>query len=1105
MSGLGPPTRVGRWRLGERLGEGGAGAVYRATDAAGQRVALKLVREANPLTVDSLRREIWTLSGLRHPGIANIVDHGAAQGLPWYAMEAVDGEALRHSEGMDQPQLVAARLATLCDTLAYLHGEGVVHRDVKPANVLVPRGGDPSKVVLVDFGLRALAASGGRERLELVAPVAGSIPYMAPEQIRGELVDPRADLYAVGCLLYELLAGAPPFGVGPVMRVLRAHLVEPPSSLHGLSHVDPRLHALTQRLLCKKPEERMGHAADVARALREIAGSAAGARVGPAPRPYLYRPRFAGRAALVGQLVDAIDDGCSLCVVSGRSGSGKTRLVMEALRALAQRVKVLSTTCDPRGGSALAPLVQEAVDGALAEGGAAEDFGGDRAWLAAFDARLAGPGREALPADAARRRTLDALKRLFDRHRGDLPLVIAIDDLHWGDALTVATLERLAGAFGEGTSAVATWRSEEAGPDLETLGRAAQVGLQLDALGGPALEAMIGSMLASAAPEALSQTIASHAEGNPFFVSEYLRAAVADGLLRRDEGGRWRFEGSARQARALPVPEAIRALVGRRLDRLGEAAAKVARVAAAIARELPVELLRAAGAWSEDELERGLAELLRAEILTEADQRVRFEHDKLREVVLERPLSADAERRIAAALDARQEWDWRVRAAWHWEAAGAREEALARYAEGAARAAEAFEFERAEALYERALGLAKGEARARLRVALARRVLRRSGQGEAAARVLREALAEAGPAVAGEARIGLAEALADTGAYAAAIESAREALEGAREAGDRALEAEALTRMGVALRTRGDTLQAEEALEAAATICRALGDATGEQLAVSNLALVAWTRGQRALARRRFEASLAALQALGDRYREAVVRGNMGNLALDAGEIDEAQACYEAALALHREVGHRVGEGHVLANRGLCHWKRGDLGAAVADVEASLAIQREVGDRQAEANSLSTLGYFAMLAGDVEEARAKSDEGTRIAAEIGAVRIQGLCAHARAVLERRVGALDVAERWAREGLAHFEHLDAPMSVLMARAQLGHLALARGASAAPTIEACRAYASERGYPLDRGEAAEALAALERAQALWEGGAHGQLLHGEVAEEVPEALS
>src|SRR5262245_53751625 len=281
---------VGPYRVIKVLGQGAIGAVYQAQNLkSGREVALKTVETPWAALLPLIRREIHALGRLRHPGVVQILDSGTQEGVPWYAMELIEGPTLReHARTfrMRRPSELMELLSVtrrLCSALAYVHGEGIVHRDLKPDNVLVreilvppgpvkrrrdsetPRRSMP---VLVDFGLVAeWPGALGRENLAAESTGVGTPVYSAPEQLRGEMVDARADLYSLGCMLYELLGGRPPFE-GTVRDVVHAHLHVDPRPLSQLAPwVSPELEALVLRLLAKDRRQRLGYAADVSDAL----------------------------------------------------------------------------------------------------------------------------------------------------------------------------------------------------------------------------------------------------------------------------------------------------------------------------------------------------------------------------------------------------------------------------------------------------------------------------------------------------------------------------------------------------------------------------------------------------------------------------------------------------------------------------------------------------------------------------------------------------------------------------------------------------------------------------------------------------------------------
>ena len=319
----------GPFRIERQVGRGGLGAVYRAIDCrSGVTVALKLLPPGNDPSVSRrLRREFDALRHLDHPNIVRVLDFGDVDGTPWLSMDFVDGMALREwlavagrrllepepevdaPEGVDldvlfeEPDsgalLAAARarrflvetgleamlseeeqveqnnpdrlhalceaLAQVCDGLSFIHARGLLHRDLKPGNILVRQD---RRATLVDFGLAKRMTDA---EITDHGHVVGTYRYMAPEQARGEPLDRRSDLYALGVTLYELLAGRPPFFQRNQLELLEAILYQEPPEIARINPGAPApLARLAERLLQKRADDRPQSAAEVALLLRVI-------------------------------------------------------------------------------------------------------------------------------------------------------------------------------------------------------------------------------------------------------------------------------------------------------------------------------------------------------------------------------------------------------------------------------------------------------------------------------------------------------------------------------------------------------------------------------------------------------------------------------------------------------------------------------------------------------------------------------------------------------------------------------------------------------------------------------------------------------------------
>jgi serine/threonine protein kinase len=733
------------------------GIVYRAQhETTGEAAALKTARNPYASQMSGLRCEIHALTRIRHPGVVRILDEGQEQGLPWYAMELLDGRTLEgwlhelwtsvpsgvhvtigraetllheapgsakgtpmvplsapppaHTPSpvafplsgpiaapiMPSPELSPRRAAAagqltdvlrvfmrLCAPLQFLHASGIVHRDLKPGNVFLRPGGVP---VLVDFGLVVRAEAGpGRERIEVAGDVLGTAAYMSPEQVRGQLPDPRSDLYALGCMLYEAVTGRVPFAATNLSEVMWMHLQRMPTPPSQLAEgVPPELDELCARLLAKDPLSRLGHADDVAAVLADVIGER-GAAATDRRGGYLYRPRMAGRDELLERLrfrIEGVRRGHGgVVLLGGESGVGKTTVASAAAHhARVKRLVVVTGECQPVSGhdvgaAAAAPLnafrglFELCADRCREQGVELTDrwLGARGPMLAPYAAELRDlPGQERypappeVPAQAAKTRLVEAARDLVAAMAGERGLMLVLDDLQWADELSLGVLGAMDDGWcvGKRVLVLGTYRSEEA----QGLGELRRTPGLEDIAVGRLDQANVGAIVADmlalpSAPPELERLLAVRSDGNPFFVAEYLRTAVAEGLLYRLAGA-WQVDGEGQgRFERLGLPASLRALVARRLDGLGAAARRLVDAAAVLGREVDADVAVAVAELGSDDALAGLKELTARQVLLEVrDGRYRFLHDKLREIAYdgidERRRQA-LHRRAALTLEAR--------------------------------------------------------------------------------------------------------------------------------------------------------------------------------------------------------------------------------------------------------------------------------------------------------------------------------------------------------------------------------------------------------------------------------------------------------------------
>ena len=266
---------VGPYTIESELGAGGMGRVYKAVGADGGAVAVKIVKDemaGDEIFLKRFKREAEVAQRIEHPNVVSVIETGDHEGMPWAAQRFISGgsleERLDRWGALDLHQVIAI-FTQVAGGLDVLHENGLIHRDLKPGNILVDERGTP---FIADFGL---AKDHQNEGTVLTRPgqALGSMDYMAPEQIRGEDVGPATDVYALACMLTELLTGQPPFADQVGMRIMWAHLQDPPPHPSDKKDTLPRqVGDAILKGLAKEPSERPQSATEFMTLVSNAAG-----------------------------------------------------------------------------------------------------------------------------------------------------------------------------------------------------------------------------------------------------------------------------------------------------------------------------------------------------------------------------------------------------------------------------------------------------------------------------------------------------------------------------------------------------------------------------------------------------------------------------------------------------------------------------------------------------------------------------------------------------------------------------------------------------------------------------------------------------------------
>lgn len=374
-------TLDGKYRIDARLGAGGMGAVYRATQIALERaVAIKVILGASadaPVAIRRFQREALAVARLRHPHIVAVHDFGVAPGFGAYlVLEYLEGRSLR--DELKLRNRIPAReavewMAQICAAVHAAHVAGLVHRDLKPDNVILERTGDGRVVKVLDFGIATFTAGSGPMHTPLTGAggIIGTPYYMSPEQCRGEAVTPASDIYALGCVLYELLTGRPPFQGDSTPGLLYQHVsVAPVPPSMFAPEIPAALDAAILRAIDKDPGARFATAQDLRRAMTASAPDASADTLPLADAPPAVAPRrdastpahnlptdvsrFVGRETECADAQRALDS-ARILTVTGAGGIGKTRLAVRVAATVRDAhadgvwLVELAETTDPAG------------------------------------------------------------------------------------------------------------------------------------------------------------------------------------------------------------------------------------------------------------------------------------------------------------------------------------------------------------------------------------------------------------------------------------------------------------------------------------------------------------------------------------------------------------------------------------------------------------------------------------------------------------------------------------------------------------------------------------------------------------------------------------
>lgn len=983
---------LGHYLVLEQIGAGGMGMVFRASDQQLERdVAVKVLPPgmlADEAARKRFRREALTLAKLNHPNIGTVYEFGSQEGIDFLVMEYVGGIALDARLGHGpMPQKDLLRLGfQLADGLASAHERHVVHRDLKPANLRLT---EDNRLKILDFGLAQFVRQdvdlGATASVSENKKVSGTLPYMSPEQLRGETTDQRSDIWSAGAVLYELATGRRPFPSSQVPLLIDSILNKPPELPSAVNpKISPGFEMAILKCLDKEPERRYQSArelrVDLDRLTMPVSQVGSSAVAAPVPIPPAHtRFKIKPVIALAGMMAVLVAGALGYLYFRGRAAQPTTSKPLNRRRTVAV-LSLKNSTARPEA-AWLSTGIAEMLTTELAAGEQLHTISGDEIAQARRSLSLA-------DSDALSPQTLSQIGRAVG---ADLVLLGSYADLPGGNLRVDLHLQDI--AAGTTLLSVAQTGDENklfdlvsrAGAELRAKCNAGQVSLHDEA----AIRASLPSTTEAAKlyAEGIAKLRVNDARGARDLLQKAVQADPSHALAHSALAAAWSFLGYDENARRLAKTAYDLSGTLSREDRL---------LTEARYRETSkewnnaVEDYRTLFGFFPDNLEYGLL-LARAQTRGGNGKEALATVESLRK--LPSPLSDDARIELATCEA--------------WGSLG--------------------DFKQSEAYANRAAEKARTQ---NLKLVLAR-ALYQQGSAQESLNDQKGAMTSVEKAAkiyegVGD-RYGLASTLevtaavlADHGDYPGAVEKYKDELAIAEAIGNRKAEGSALNNMALVLRQQGSGRDAQTMFRRALSVFQEIGDKNNYGMALINIGSIQQDDGDLNGARKTFDQAYTVFGVINDQNGEATALTGTGTVLDWLGDSADAKAKLDQAIALDLGGGQLNPSTDKLIDLGDALQHLGLLASARQSYDKALSLARAAGDKSMSAYALAGLGSLDLKAADFSQTHKDFEEALSLRNDLGEKDTANATKVAMAELSTEEGHADTAEQPAREARDEFQ-------------------------------------------------------------------------------------